>query len=280
MIRSLLFTPATRLAKLEKAIGSGADCVALDLEDGIGPDDKDAARAALTDFATTPFDSHGTRIAVRISALSTPDGVRDMAAMLAWPHWPAMLMLPKVNAAAEIAQLASLIAARGADTRIFAVIETAHGMANAASILSGHPLLAAAGYGSADHTAETGARMDWDGLAWARGQIINAAAAAGVPAVDGVYLDIRDPDGLAADSRRLRGLGFTGRIVIHPDQVAPVNAAFSPTETEIADARALVDAAAGQSGGAFAHNGRMIDAPVLAAAERILALASLNERND
>lgn len=267
-LRSLLFLPATRLDRLDKALASGADTVVLDLEDGVGPGDKAAARAALGDLAGGRLASCAGRIAVRINALATPEGIRDMAALLDWPCWPAMIVVPKVEAAAEVRQVAALVSAHSPAPALLLTIETARGIAAAQEVAGAAPPGAVLGYGSADHMAETGGTMCAASLAFGRGQIVNAAAACGLRAVDGVWLDFRDRAGLEAEARLVRSMGFAGKIGIHPDQVPPINAVFSPTPEELAQARALLEAEAAAGGGAFAVNGRMVDAPVLARARR------------
>jgi citrate lyase beta subunit len=177
-------------------------------------------------------------------------------------------VLPKVNSAAEVAQIASLVADRG--TRLLITLESAAGVAHALDILSAAPKGALVGYGSADHMAETGGTMQAESLAWGRAQVVNAAANAGIPALDGVWLDYKDQAGLAAEAQLVQAMGFSGKIAIHPDQVAPINVVFSPSNAEIETAREMVAAAHIARGGAFSFNGKMVDAPVLARAHRLL----------
>lgn len=272
-IRSVLFTPATKIAKLDRALGSGADWVVLDLEDGVGPADKPAARAALGELAANGFGSAPDRIAVRINTLCGLDGVHDLAAMADWPAWPAMIVVPKVESGRELAQIAAIAGQCGASPVLVATLETARGIDRAARIMGEAPPVAAVGYGSADHCAETGGAMEWDALLWARGQVANAAAIAGVPAIDGAWLDIRDTVGLAAEAAAVSRLGFAGKAAIHPDQVATINHAFTPSAEAADEARTLLAASRRAGGGAFAVDGRMIDAPVLRRAQRIAAAA-------
>nr|WP_275982181.1 CoA ester lyase [Frigidibacter sp. ROC022] len=265
-----MFTPATRLDRLARAMAAGPDWVALDLEDGVGPGDKASAREALSVFARDELRPRADRVAVRINALSTAEGIRDMAAMLDWPIWPGMLILPKVSAPSEVAQVLALAADCGQAPVIMAVLETAEGIANAEPIARALPGSGVLAYGSADHMAETGGEMSAPSLAWARGRIVNAAALAGIPAIDGVWLDYRDAEGLTAEAQLAKSMGFAGKIAIHPDQIAPINSVFSPTGAEVESARALLAASEAAGGGAFSHNGKMVDAPVLARARRIV----------
>ncbi len=268
--RSLLFTPASRLDRLPKAPGSGADWVALDLEDGVGPDQKNDARRALGELADSGFGGLADRIAVRINTLSSRDGIRDMVMMLDWKVWPALVILPKVSAPSEVLQAVELAASCGQDPAFLVTLETAVGVAFADQIARVIPKASAIAYGSADHMAETGGEMAAASLAWARGQIVNAAALAGIAAMDGVWLDYRDTSGLEAEANLVKSMGFAGKIAIHPDQVATINRVFSPTETEIETAQAMLAASDAAGGGAFSYNGKMMDAPVLARARRIV----------
>ena len=267
-LRSLLFTPATRMDRLDKALGSSADWVALDLEDGVGPGDKASAREALTAFASNGLAKVASRVAVRINAANQPEGIRDLAAMLDWPVWPGMVILPKVEAAAQVAQIVSLSQRRA--SAFLLTLETALGIENAVEIARAAPSGSVLGYGSADHMAETGGTMTNPSLAFGRGVVVNAAAAAGIQAMDGVWLNYKDLEGLRMEAELVKSMGFAGKIAIHPDQIGPINEVFSPTREEIATARTISKASDKAGGGAFAHNGKMVDAPVLARARRIV----------
>ncbi len=270
LLRSLLFLPAIRLERLEKALASGADMIVLDLEDGVGPEDRSAARRALDDLARSGMKAQADRIAVRINSLATADGIRDFAMMLEWSAWPAMLVVPKVEAAAEVRQVAALASAKGSPLALLLTLETAAGIASACDIAAAAPSGSVLGYGSADHMAETGGTMSEASLAFGRGQVVNAAATRRLSAVDGVWLDFRDTAGLASEAELVKSMGFSGKIAIHPDQVAPINSVFTPTPAEVTDAKALLDAVASAGNGAFAFNGKMVDTPVLARAKRIV----------
>jgi citrate lyase beta subunit len=268
--RSVLFTPATQLEKVVKARESGCDWLALDLEDGVGAKDKAAARDALSSLANEGFDGESAKTAVRINPLSTPDGIKDLAAMLGWDHWPEMVILPKVESAQQIDQIRQLGQSIGKNPFLFAVFETAFGVHSAADILRDAGPKVIAGYGSADHTAQTGATMNDAALAWARGQIVNAAAIANIPVLDGVWLDFKDHVGLKAEAELVRDLGFSGKIAIHPDQIPTINTVFSPSAEEIAIAHEMIAAFDKAGGGAFSFKGKMVDLPVLARARRII----------
>lgn len=268
--RSFLFTPATRLDRLDKARKSGADWVVVDLEDGVGPREKSQARGAVQNLLHDVADGETRALALRLNSLATIDGIRDVNALLECRRWPGMLVLPKVESRKEISQIRSVANELGQSPAIMVVLETAIGVDQATSILRGCGPDIVVGYGSADHTAETGGTMSAAGLAWARGCIVNACAVAGLPAVDGVFLDYKDTDGLKEEARLVKDLGFSGKIAIHPDQIAAINAAFTPSQKDAELARAMIEAAHGTSSGAFSFNGKMVDAPVLAQARRTI----------
>lgn len=271
--RSMLFTPATRLDRVEKALDAAPDWVAIDLEDGVGLGDKDDARDALGALAASGLGGNAARIALRINTPASTHGIKDVAALLEWSNWPALLILPKVEAAAQVRQLAGIIHELGKDTRIMAVFETARGIANAnciaESLQNGANDVAVVGYGSADHMAEVGGEMTPPSLASGRAAVLNAAAILGVPALDGVRMQLRDEEGLIADAMLGKEMGFAGKIAIHPAQVAPINKVFSPSGQEIAEAHALIEAAEQAGGSAFSFQGKMVDPPLLARALRI-----------
>lgn len=268
--RSMLFTPAKRLDRIDKALAVCPDWVAIDLEDGVSLEDKDAARTAVGGFATTPsFEENATRLALRINTLATAHGLKDMVALLNWPAWPKLLILPKIESATQINQVAALIRERNEKTLIMATLETAKGIARADRIVEGTNNIAAIGYGSADHMAEVGGTMTTASLALGRASVLNAAAIAGVPALDGVWADMNDEAGLSTDAKLGQEMGFAGKIAIHPAQVALINEAFSPSKQDLADAHALVDAASRSGGGAFSFRGKMVDPPLLARALRL-----------
>ena len=267
--RSILFTPANRLDRVAKGMVAGPDWVALDLEDGVLESEKDQSRDMVMKYFTSG-QTERQRIAIRINSLSTSHGVRDMNSMIGWSNWPEMIIVPKVESKLQIQQIRELAREFGKEPHIMATIETALGFENIAQILSGNDPKLTMAFGSADYTAQTGGNMEPVSLAWARGRIVNAAASANIPVLDGVWLDFRDEDGLRTDAKIAKEIGFTGKIAIHPDQIKVINEIFTPTEAEIDEAKKLLKVAENFSDGAFSFKGRMIDPPVLAKARQIL----------
>ncbi len=285
-LRSMLFVPGDSEKKFAKAAGTGADALILDLEDAVAPSQKAEARAIVGRL----LDDRAPRdwlFFVRINPLGTGLTDDDLAAVVK----PGLdgILLPKANGAEDVATVAArldrLEAAAGiaAGTVRIAVVstETPRAMFNLGSYAPAHPRLLALTWGAEDLAAAIGAtdNKEADG-GWtspyvvARALCLFASAAAEVIALDTLYADFRDTEGLERDCRRSRRDGFTGRIAIHPDQVATINRAYSPSDEEVAHARRIVDAfAARPDAGTLGIDGRMYDIPHLVAARKTLAAA-------
>jgi citrate lyase subunit beta/citryl-CoA lyase/(S)-citramalyl-CoA lyase len=264
--RSLLFVPGSRADRFGKAVAAGADAVIIDLEDAVLPGEKAKARSETLTWVSN---WRGAGLGIRINSPRTAAGCADIAAIAgsAGSQRADFLVVPKVETPVDLEIVREAIGRR---VNLIALIESGRALANV------HAIAAEANggllFGGVDYSAATGADLnDWDALLTARGLIAAAAGAAGVPAYDVPALSAGDADALTATTRKARALGFSGRACIHPDQVSPVNAAFTPTPEELADARALVDAAKAVGAGAFLHKGKMIDRPVVLAAERLLS---------
>lgn len=277
-LRSLLFVPGDRPDRMEKALRAGADALILDLEDAVAPAAKPEARRHVAEFLNT----HSTaRLWVRINPLDGDEVDRDLTAVL--PSHPDGIVLPKAEGGASVAELTRRLTERGnATAQILAIAtETPAAMFQLGSY-GGSKRLAGLTWGAEDLPAAIGAATsrEPDGrftppYELARSLCLFGAAAAGVAPIETVYPAFRDVDGLAAYAARARRDGFTGMMAIHPDQVPPINAAFTPSEAEIAHARAVVAAFEAHPGaGALSLDGRMIDRPHLVQAQRTLAAAA------
>lgn len=258
--RSLLFVPGARPERFEKALASGADVTCIDLEDGTPPQSKDEARQATAAFVA------GRSVGVRINGVGTPWFDADVE-VLKGVTGLSMVMLPKAESADQIALTAKRLGDGHAP--LWAVIESAEGLRNAWDIAAA-PGLDGVLFGGADYSVDIGSDMEWDALAYARGALVAACARAGIQLLDVPYLDVRDPDGLIATTRRVKAMGFTGRACIHPDQVAGVHKAFAPTTAQIDHARRVIETFKAAEGGPALLNGKLIDLPILRAANRIL----------
>ena len=262
---ALLFCPADRPDRYAKALAA-ADAAILDLEDGVGADGKDAARAALVASDLDP-----ARVIVRVNATGTPEHAADMAALRGTPY--RLIMLPKTEARAQLDGL-------GADWRVVALCETALGVVNAAEVAAA-PNVIAVMWGAEDLIASMRGRTSRfpdgryrDVALHARSTVLLAASAHGRPAIDSVYVNISDLDGLAAEAEDAAAAGFTLKGCIHPSQVAVVRKAFQADEGQVAWARRVLAAARDTSArdrGAIKVDGQMIDAPLIRQAEAILA---------
>lgn len=273
-LRSLLFVPGDRPDRMAKALTLGADALILDLEDSVAFANKPAARAAVADFLSG---ARSTTLFVRINPLDSGLADDDLAAVL--PARPDGIVLPKAEGGAS---LAALDAKLTGDIMILPIAtETPAAIFGLGSYGSVTPRLAGLTWGAEDLPAAIGASSSREGdgsytapYQLARSLTLFGAYAAGVPAIETVYPDFRDIDGLAAYAARGRRDGFTGMMAIHPTQVSVINAAFTPTADEIAKAQAIVDLFATNPGaGALSLDGRMVDAPHLKAAQALLARA-------
>ena len=285
-LRSLLFVPADSERKFDKARGIGADGLILDLEDSVAPGAKAAAREALAGRIATDGPREWS-FWVRVNPFDTGLTEDDLAAVVR----PGLdgIVLPKADGGADVERLGALLdpleAARGMQSGGVKVIvvatETARAMFNLGSYAPAHPRLAALTWGAEDLSAVVGATAnkepsgDWtQPYRLARSLCLFAAAAAGVPALDTLYADFRDAEGLEAASRVSRRDGFAGRLAIHPAQVEPINRAFLPSEADLALARRVVAAFEANPGlGTIGIDGKMYDIPHLKQARRTLASA-------
>lgn len=266
----ILFVPGNRPERFDKAMQSGAPAIVIDLEDAVANDGKDAARAHVHAWFTQRGTSTGAALAgIRLNSPYSQHGVKDLARLLDRSIRPDFLVLPKVESEFE-----ALLAHRlSGGVPLVCIIESALGLSRAVSIAHGAPSVAALGFGGADLAADLRAEFSWDALLPARGVVVQAAASAGIGAIDVPYLDLRDEAGIAAECARARALGFTGKFAIHPRHVAPVLAAFIPNAEAARRAIAILEAAARSGGDAVEFEGRMIDEAVLRSARRTVALS-------
>jgi citrate lyase subunit beta/citryl-CoA lyase len=283
-LRSLLFVPGDSERKFAKASGAAADALILDLEDAVAPPQKAAAREIVGRLVEdkAPRD---WAFFVRINALDTGLTLDDLCAVVK-PGLDALL-IPKTDGAADVERIAHYLdaleaksgMAPGAVKLAIVATETAKAMFALGSYAPAHPRLVGLTWGAEDLSAALGAtdNKEADG-AWtfpyavARAQCLFAASAAEVAPIDTLFVDFRDTEGLERDCRRSRRDGFTGRIAIHPDQVATINRCYAPSEAEIAHAHKIVAAFAANPGaGTLGVDGKMVDIPHLKAAQKTLA---------
>jgi citrate lyase beta subunit len=274
--RSLLFVPADQPRKVAKAVASGADAVIVDLEDAVAPARKLAARDGLA-TVVRGVDFSATRLLVRINAVGSALAQDDVLATL--PANPAGYVLPKTETPEAVHQVRAWLHAHGAGERlIFPLIESALGILNLRDIVLTSGALAGLLFGGEDFVASIGAQATAERreLLYARSSVVTAAGAVGIPAVDTVFTAHGDVDGLRADAMLARQLGFAGKLLIHPAQVAVVNDVWRVDSAEIAAARALLaayDQHVAQGSGVFSYQGRMVDEAIMRRARQVLARA-------
>jgi malyl-CoA/(S)-citramalyl-CoA lyase len=302
--RCQLFGPGSRPELFEKMATSAADVINLDLEDSVAPDDKPRARENII-AATHDIDWGRKRLSVRINGLDTPYWHQDVIALMERASDRLdQIMIPKAGCAADVYAVDALVtAAERAQGRVKpiafeVIIETAAGITHVEDIAASSPRLQAMSLGAADFAASMGMRttgiggtqenyyMIRDGARywpdpwhWATTAIVAACRTHGVLPVDGPFGDFNDPDGFRAQALRAATLGMVGKWAIHPSQVALANEVFTPSEAQVADARAILAAMedAKRSGkGAAVYKGRLVDIASMRQAEVIVKAAELN----
>lgn len=285
--RSMLYIPGNNAAMIQQGGVYGADCVLLDLEDSISPSEKDAARILLK-HTIPAVDFYGAGVVVRVNHLDTPFGQADLQEIV--PIQPDGLRLPKIESAEEVLRVIRLIeeiedahALSHDRLTVEAMIETAIGVENALEIANASPRITAIAIGGQDLAADMGIALD-DGirsLDYASQRIVMAAKAAHIDVMDTVFVDIDDEDGLRAAAQHAKQIGFTGKAAVNPRQIDVINEVFTPTDREVADAIDVVAAYNRHMSvgiGVFALHGKMVDAPVVARAQRILDLADIDAK--
>jgi citrate lyase beta subunit len=280
--RAFLFVPGDSRRKIEKALTLGADCVCLDMEDGVALNQKQAARESILDALKTLDFGRSERV-IRINPYGSGLEADDLAQTMAGK--PDGVLIPKVESAAALHWLDTQItAAENAHgwpvngIEMLAMIETARGVVNLKEIAGASPRLSALVFGAEDLAGDIGAvrtREAWE-VFYARSAVVTHAAAFDLQAIDMVFVDYTDTEGLIHEARQGAEMGYAGKQIIHPNQIAPTHEAFTPSDAAIAHARRIVEAhhayqASGQ--GAFALDGKMVDMPVVKAAEQVLAKA-------
>lgn len=274
--RSVLFSPGDQPDLLRKAPDTGADTVVFDFEDAVAPGEKATARGVVAD-ELDGFDA-ACEVCVRVNPLGR-GGRADLDAIQETP--PDSVMLPKAEGAGDVEALASALADRGLDLPVFVLLETAGGILDAPAIAE-MDVTDAVVMGAEDLSADVGATRTEAGteVLYARERVVLAAASAGIDAIDTLYTEFEDTEGLAADAEFAVELGYDGKMAIHPAQVPVINDAFAPDPEAVEWAERVLaarDAAQAEGRGVFEVDGEMIDAPLIAQAETILDRAEATD---
>lgn len=284
--RSMMFVPGNNPGKLQNAGVYGADSVIFCLEDAVAITEKDAARHLV--YNAVKYINYPCEVAIRINHIQTPFGKDDLRVVL--PAKPDLIRLPKAESADEIKMVDEIISQAEADNgfeqgtiKIGAAIETAIGLRRAYEIATASKRMTFLAIGGEDFIADLKTTRSKHGreLFVPRSELLLAARAAGIQAIDSVFSDVNDEEGFVEEAMMIKGLGFDGKSVINPRQVGLVHKVFEPTEKEITQAKRILAAyqeALEKKSGVIALDGKMIDGPIVTRAERVLAYAAALKR--
>ncbi|MFV0438786.1 MAG: HpcH/HpaI aldolase/citrate lyase family protein [Desulfopila sp.] len=275
--RSRMYLPGNRPRMIQKGPGIGADALILDLEDAVSPEHKDAARLLVRNAIAT-VDFGLSEVMVRINPVNG-GGLTDLAVVLA--AGPDAIVVPKCESAADVQVVAEAIeqARLPKPISILPMIETAKGILHAHEVASASPLVDAITFGGEDFTQDIGATRTSGGreIFWGRSMLVIAAKAAGVQALDTVFADFTDSEGLRRDTIEIKEMGFDGRAAIHPAQIEIIHECFAPGEKELQHAANVIHAAErarAAGSGVAVVKGKMIDKPIIRRAEKIIGYAA------
>ena len=283
MRRSMLFLPGNNPNMLINGNCLGSDAVIFDLEDAVSPAEKDAARILVRNTMRY-MDFRGCEIIVRINSIDTAYWQADVDAIL--PYKPQLILLPKTGSSADVlaadaymSQVEEKLGLEKTTVGLMPLIETAMGVENAYAIASASSRVKALFLGAEDLTADLQCKRTKEGreIEYARTRLVVAARAAGVDVYDTPFTDVNDDEGIWTDAQLAKSLGFTGKASISPRHVEVINQVFSPTQKEVDYAYEVMDAIAlakEQGKGAIALHGKMIDAPIVARAQRTIDMAN------
>lgn len=274
--RSILFAPGDDPELMRKAVDGEADVVVFDLEDAVAPGEKAQARESVRSVLRKLQSE--SRLCVRVNPIGA-SAPTDLDVVLSDTH-PDSVMLPKTGSAEDVAALGQLLDGHSADVPVLALVESAAGVLSADEIAAADPTDALL-FGAEDLSADLGGTRTSEGteVLYARQRVVLAASAAGVDAIDTIYTEFRDLDGLREATEVAGQFGYDGKMAIHPDQVTVINEAFTPTDEEIEWAERVVAAASETDAGVFQLDGEMIDAPLVTQAERVLERAPEIDRD-
>ena len=276
-LRSALFTPADKLDRFAKGYASGADAVVVDLEDGVGLSVKEAARNALLELA--PNLPESCFWILRINHVKTREGLLDLLAIESMGTKPPVIMLPKTESTTEIEIAVAHLSDQTGTPTIVALVESAEGLSQAEDVAR-HPAVGALAFGGADLASNFDAELAWEPMLFARSRLVHASALGGAVAWDVPYLKIADLEGLRREAESARTLGFRGKLAIHPSHIAIINSIFTPDADQLAFARRVVAASERAGSRVVVVDGKMVDLPVLRAAQRAIFLAEPRCRDE
>ena len=273
--RSLLFVPGSRPDRFDKALAADADAVVIDLEDAVAPDAKVTARAAAC--AAVASGEYGRKeLTIRVNGVGTQWHDADLEAACA--AGPEGIVVPKVGSAKAVKRLVEAMSdyRAPAHTKLWAMVETPEAILGARKLAAASPRLAVLVMGTNDLVKELDSFHvpGREPLMMSLSYAVLAARAAGIAIVDGVYNDVRDLEGFAAECRQGRAMGFDGKTLIHPGQVEPCNAVFAPSEEQVEDARGLIaafEAGSAEGKGVVTYKNKLVENLHVETARKVLA---------
>ena len=271
--RATLFVGALALEALPAALASGADLVCIDLEDAVPPGRKDEAREAMLSGLAGVMVPPAVQLVVRVNAVGTPEGDADIHNVLNRAPSVGALLIPKVESAEEVRLVARSAEAMRSSIQIYAIIETALGLEGCASIARADPRLKALFFGGFDLSTALGCEMAWEPLLYARSRVVHAGAIRGLEVLDSPFPDVDDLAALLENCARVRALGMTGKAAKHVSQVKTILNAFTPTPSEIAKARKIVEMFREDPTRPLVFEGKLVELPTIKRMERLADLA-------
>jgi len=265
--RSQLFVPGNRPDRFEKACQTDADLVCIDLEDAVGPADKESAREAVLNWLSNTEHKH---VSLRINSLDTEIGQADVRALSESDLELPFIMVPKVSSRSQLNDLDGRLP--DALGPFFAIIESAEGLMNSASIFS-HGRVRLGMYGAVDYAGDVDCDLEWETHLYARSKLIPEAHVHNVQLFDVPHIDVRNLEDCEATTRRAKALGIHARSAIHPAQIERIHAALTPSEDELEYAKKVIAANEASEGNVVLLDGKFVEAPVVKRALRMIALS-------
>ena len=263
--RSQLFVPGNRPDRFEKACQAGADIVCIDLEDAVGPREKDEARNTVLEWLSLTQHPH---VSLRVNGLTTQDGRNDIAALKSCGLTLPFVMIPKIGSRSQVNDLDDDLPDELGP--FFVIIESAEGLLNCEDIFSNGRVNLGM-YGAVDYAGDVDCDLSWDTHLYARSRLVAAAAVHDVQLFEGPHIHVRDLDDCEATTRRVKGLGIQARSAIHPAQIERIHAALAPSAAEMSHAEKVIKAYEKAEGNVVLLDGEFIEAPVVKKAMRVMA---------
>jgi len=270
--RTTLFVGGLALDTLPAALASEADIVCIDLEDAVPPGRKDEARAAMLEVVRGIARVPGRQLIARINSLDSPEGPIDLRAALRESTALEGVLLPKVENAEQVRRAGALADELRSSAELYAIIESAEGLADALAIARSHTRLKALFFGGFDLSTALGCEMAWEPLLYARSRVVHAAALGRIEVIDSPFPSVDDEVGLRAACERAKALGMSGKAAKHSHQVSTIREVFTPSANEIRRARTIVDMFRADPTRPLVFEGKLVELPTIKRLERLADL--------